>query len=317
MHRALDAHSVRYRTIEGLDEHRRFPFLVNQLCEVIKTFDPDVVHVRTNWQLLLTFAAKMKGRNNFSIVYTIHGYRHNERMKALPARYLIGFSLKLFADAVIAPSTFLQKKFWFIREKIRVLPIGVYDEFFNSSGVPDFDGVKRVVFPGEFRRGKNQEILIEALHAYITRTGDRDVNLFLPGKGPRLKKCIDTAKRLGLADIVFFPSFVNTEMMHDLYSACQFAVIPSNVETFGHCITEPMVMGRVVISRRVGVAEDIIRHGENGFLFDHADELVDILTEVLSNPDLCRRVSKKAIEVRDKLKWQTICRDYIKIVEDL
>jgi glycosyltransferase involved in cell wall biosynthesis len=98
---------------------------------------------------------------------------------------------------------------------------------------------------------------------------------------------------------------------------CQFALIPTNYETFGLCISEPYVLGRVVISRRVGVAEDVIAHGANGFLFKTKGELLELLVKVLPDKEKCALVSKKAFEGRDIFRWDNITQKYLSLIEKL
>jgi glycosyltransferase involved in cell wall biosynthesis len=61
---------------------------------------------------------------------------------------------------------------------------------------------------------------------------------------------------------------------------CQIAIVPTNSETFGHCIAEPLVLQRILITKHVGVAIDVVRHGENGFFFETKEDLVNCLKEI-------------------------------------
>ena len=74
--------------------------------------------------------------------------------------------------------------------------------------------------------------------------------------------------------------------MLGLLQNCNLAVIPSVSETFGHCIAEPLVAGKCVVSRAVGVANDVIDNGSNGYVFCIDEELYDILDKLLVNREL-------------------------------
>ncbi|MFZ3137372.1 MAG: glycosyltransferase [Thermodesulfovibrionales bacterium] len=124
-------------------------------------------------------------------------------------------------------------------------------------------------------------------------------------------------KKLGLEKKVIFPGFLNREQMRQLYLKCQFALIPSNVETFGHCIVEPFILGRVVISRHVGVADDIIIPGKTGFFFDSEEDLLKVLLAVVSDEGLCTTVAKNAFDQRDQFRWEPICKQHFDLIYDI
>jgi glycosyltransferase involved in cell wall biosynthesis len=308
---------VNHAIINGLDEHKNFSSLVREFAEYVDQFKPDVVHANMNWQLLIAVAVKYLYGKKYSIVYTVHGYRHNYRFRSIIARYLIGLGLHLFANRIITPSSFLKSKFSFLGQKNRLLFIGADESFFVEYKPPSFDTTKRVIFPAEFREGKNQDLLIRVIKKYINKTGDTNIELYLPGTGEKLEDCKALSKALGLEDKVFFPGFIDRSQMLKYYLTSQFAIIPSNVETFGNCIAEPYVLGRVIISRHVGVADDIIVQGETGFLYSTEEELLKTLFDVLPDRDKCSSVSRNAFSGRDVFRWDNICRDYLKLIDDL
>lgn len=312
----LEEHKVPYASIAGIDEHSDFFRLIREFKTVAAQFRADIVTVHTNWQLAIVAVARFMFRLDYSLVYVIHGYRHNYRYRSVIARTLIGAALYFFSDHVIAPSSFLKKQFSFLKEKNKIIFIGEDEAFFNNWPLPSFSGTHRFIFPGEFRTGKNQALLIRVLKQYMDKSGNKDLELYLPGKGPLLANCKALAHELGLEEKVFFPGFVNRVEMRDLYLRCQFAIVPSNVETFGHCIVEPFILGRVVLTRHVGVADDIIKHGETGFFFDSEENLVKLLLEILPDQELCGRVADNARQGRDPFRWEQVCAKHFELIYD-
>lgn len=310
----LDKNSINYTRIQGIDDHLEFPRLVKEFNYCVDQFRPDFVTVHTNWQLAIASATKYLYRKKYAIVYVIHGYRHNFRCRSVIAKYLIGLALHLFANYVITPSVFLKRQFGFLRQKNVLIFIGEDEAFFREYSAPSFTGTKRFVFPGEFRAGKGQDLLIRVIKRYIDESGNDDVELYLPGRGKNLETCKVLSKKLGLEKKVFFPGFLNREQMRELYLKCQFALIPSNVETFGHCIVEPFILGRVVISRHVGVADDIIIPGKTGFFFDSEEDLLKVLLEVVTDEVLCTTVAKNAFDRRDQFRWESVCKQHFDLI---
>lgn len=310
----LDSNNVNYARISGLDDHSEFHRLVKEFNYYADQFSPEFITVQTNWQLAIVVAVKYLYWKKYSIVYVVNGYRHNFRFRSIFAKYIIGLALYLFADYVITPSSFLKRQFGFLRRKNIIIFIGEDEVFFREYSPPSFTETKRFVFPGEFRAGKGQELLIRVIKRYIDVSGNDDVELYLPGKGKNLETCKDLSKKLGLEKKVIFPGFLNREQMRQLYLKCQFALVPSNVETFGHCIVEPFILGRVVISRHAGVADDIIIPGETGFIFDSEEDLLRVLLAVVSDEGLCTTVAKNAFDQRDQFRWDNICKQYFDLI---
>ncbi len=74
-----------------------------------------------------------------------------------------------------------------------------------------------------------------------------------------------------------------------------------HVETFGRVVFEAMACGLPVVCHSHGGYADSIRHGENGFLFDTAEQASEILDQLIANPDLRAQVGKAARETVETL----------------
>lgn len=310
----LKAHAVNHKVIYGIDDHSEFLRLIREFRYISDQFQADFVTVQTNWQLAIAAIAKYFCRKKFAIVYFINGYRHNHRIRSCAARFLMSLALYLFAQQVITPSSFVAQHFSFLRRKNITIAIGQNNLFFQDYPPPSFPGVKRFVFAGDFRAGKNQDALIKSFKRYRDISGDEHFELYLPGKGKYLDYCKNLSRVLSMENNIFFPGFLDRTQMADLYLRCQFSVVPSNAETYGHCIVEPFTLGRVVISRHVGIADDIIIHGITGFLFESEDDLLNILLSVISDEVLCQTVARNAFNQRDQFRWDVVCKQYVDLI---
>ena len=305
----LSDEGVKALRIDGLDTHAGFSGLCQSVSKIARAFKPSVVIAHTNWQFLIADVVRRSWRESYSLVYVHHGFRNNRLVASLAARTLIGAMLFARADLVVAPSSTLLDAFPSLRRKSVLIPLGADTSFFKPANPARFgQGVNEFVFPGEFRHGKNQDGLIRAFDRYAARTGDASWRLHMPGDGPRLPLCRKLAMRSRFHGNFLFPGPLRRQEILALYDQAQFAVIPSSCETYGHCIAEPFIRGRVVISRPVGVAKDLIRHGENGFLFDTEHQLPTLLRKTIPAHEQCRRMAVQALSERDRFRWDSVCK---------
>jgi glycosyltransferase involved in cell wall biosynthesis len=311
---SLRSRSIPLQIVDGLDHHRRFSTLAANLRNTVLAYEPDFVHVQTNWQLALAVAVKRCCRVRYRIIYTVHGYRHNHRFRAQVARQVIGLAVRLGADLVIAPSTFVRSRMPFVADRSVLLFLGVGREWFGPRwpGIADNHGI---VCAGQFRTGKNQDMVIRAVARYMDATADSNVMLHLPGAGPLQDDCRSLARSLGVERHVSFPGRLPRADLLKLYLSCPYAVIPTNVETFGSCIAEPMVLGRVVLSRRVGIAQDVITPGRTGFLFDGDNDLAQLMAEVIPRGQDNAAVAEAAFAHRHLFDWDRVTDRYFEILD--
>jgi glycosyltransferase involved in cell wall biosynthesis len=314
----LQARNIRHEIIPALDEHAQLRTRVRELRRLLLKLRPDVIQVQTNWQLLLTMFALRGSRVACKTVYWLHAFRHNYPFRSVVARVLIGGLLAVAADRVIVSSSSTRRKFAFLGSKLWLSMLGVDESYFQPyQSMESLPGPKRLIFAGAFRRGKNQEWLIRALSEYSQRSGDRNVRLVLPGEGTLRPRCQDLARRLGVDDLVEFPGNIDRRQVFQQYQRAHCALVPTNYETFGLSIAEPLVLGKIVISRRVGCAEDVIVHGQNGFLFDTQPELTELLLKILPDLKSWSQIGQHAFNERKIFSWKTIAPAYLQMLEYL
>jgi glycosyltransferase involved in cell wall biosynthesis len=125
-----------------------------------------------------------------------------------------------------------------------------------------------------------------------------------------LEELQELAARLGLANKVVFPGFVNS--MTDLYLAIDLLVCPSDAEPFGRVLIEAMAMQIPVIANRSGGALEIVEHGRNGFLVNTFDKgsFARAIVSLLNNPSLCSEMGRKGrAVVENRFSAQKMCRE--------
>jgi starch synthase len=104
-------------------------------------------------------------------------------------------------------------------------------------------------------------------------------------------------KSLGLQDRVLLTGGLppNDPRLIGLLQAADVLVLPSKSETFGLVVLEAWATGTMVLSTRTSGACTLVRHGENGWLFDldQPESFHEPLAQALSDSDAALRVLRR------------------------
>jgi len=311
---AIRKQNVGFERIKGLDTHSDFFRLASNIKRIVLREGVDIVHVQNNWQLALVYAVKnaLRFKRKIEIVYTIHGFRNNHHIKAKVAQLVIGTALFITVDHVICMTEYLKNKFRLLTYKICMIPLGIKDDFFTDQYFPPRTDALHLIFPAQFRVGKNQDLIIRAFKEYVNRTGDNFSTLTLPGGGDLLENLKILTKDLGIEKQVRFPGLLPKEDVRRLYLESNVAIVASNSETFGQSIVEPYVLGRCIVSTPVGIASEIIAHGENGYIFHNETELTEVLMELSHASEKLIEIGDNNYKQRLQFTWGNITNRYIK-----
>lgn len=149
---------------------------------------------------------------------------------------------------------------------------------------------------------KNLFNVLRAYAQYLQVTREIPWKLVLLGDGQLKEQLIRLRDELGLAEMVLLPGFIQYQELPVYYGLAEALILASTSETWGLVVNEAMASGLpVIVSSRCGCALDLVKHGENGFVFDPYDikALAQHLTYVSSNEcprDLMGNASRRIIE---------------------
>lgn len=311
--------SIRYTILPGIYGHHSFTKEAQTLNQIIEQEQINIVHVQTNWELALIAYIKyiLRCKQQFKTLYTIHGYRNNKKYKKYIALFLLIIALWLFTDRIICTCSSLKKQFKILSRKIILLPLGIDDNFFFPEYCTIPDNNLKLIYPAQFRIGKNQDLVIKAFAQYIQITNDTNSILYLPGSGEFLTEMKKLTESLNLNKQIIFPGRISKKEILNLYRQCNTAIIASSNETFGQCIVEPYVLGLNIITTNVGVAPDIITDKINGRYFKTQKELIDILLYFHNNPNKIHEFGMYNYKRKDVFTWDNITDKYIEQLSSL
>jgi glycosyltransferase involved in cell wall biosynthesis len=125
-----------------------------------------------------------------------------------------------------------------------------------------------ILFVGKLLPKKGPADLLEAFGRVTKRT---QAALLYVGDGP-LRAELEAAVRRLVHPNVAFVGFRNQSELPRFYAMADIFVVPSRFEPWGLVLNEAMCFGLpIVASDRVGASRDLIRDGENGFIFPAGD----------------------------------------------
>jgi glycosyltransferase involved in cell wall biosynthesis len=176
--------------------------------------------------------------------------------------------------------------------RLRLLPNVVDTDHFCPNAARG-SGAVRILSAGRLVVQKRFDRFLRAV-ATLPRVGDPAVFATIAGAGPlkqdleRLAADLDLGGRLEILDAVADIAV--------LYRDADVFVLSSDAEGMPNVLLEAMASGLAVVAARVGGVEEVVRHGENGLLFEPNDApgLARALRELVSRPDLRRRLGEQA-----------------------
>jgi glycosyltransferase involved in cell wall biosynthesis len=164
---------------------------------------------------------------------------------------------------------------------------------------------------------KGVDLVLRALAALRDR-GVAEWEYVAVGGGPEAEPLRRLAGDLGIAGQVRFTGRLDHgDAMREVAAADIFC-LPSRAETFGMVYLEAMACGKPVIASRGTGAEDLVVHGDTGFLVppDEAGELAGALECLLSDRDLARTMGEAGRKRSLDFTWESTAARYLEIYRD-
>lgn len=151
-----------------------------------------------------------------------------------------------------------------------------------------------ILFSGKFIRRKNPKVIFDAM---IKVASKNYITLFV-GDGELKHNLECYAKENNIKSI--FLGFVNQSEIPILYSTADILIVPSFFEPWGLVVNEAMCCKCAVIaSDMVGSGYDLIKTGENGYIFkaDDTDDLAEKIRILIEDKQKLEDFKDKSQEI--------------------
>ena len=165
---------------------------------------------------------------------------------------------------------------------------------------PSLNGASRprFIFVGTVCPPKGVHYLIEAC-CNLVRQGIREFSCIMVGQSspeyqreladnyPELRDCIQWVGPVPYEDLGAY------------YEACDVFVFPTLGDIWGMVVLEAMAFGKPVLCSHFAGSREMIRHGENGFIFnpERPEELAAYMAEFIRRPELILEMGLKSAEI--------------------
>ncbi len=165
------------------------------------------------------------------------------------------------------------------------------------------------IYVGHIPRGSDMDLAIEAMARLAGELPE--ARLVIAGLGDGVTDLKAKAQSLGIADRVIFPGWIPREQVPQYVAAADVSINPyrDSLINRSKCAVKgvtAMVMGKAVVSTRVGQNLEYIEHGHSGLLTEpgDADGLAQALLAVLSNREYAAELGRSAQErIWRKFDW--------------
>lgn len=134
-----------------------------------------------------------------------------------------------------------------------------------------------------------------------------------------LNKLRELVKTLRIEDRVIFTGHLTHGELQAAYERCELTILPSVLEGFGLVVIESWLYKKpTIVSSKAGVAE-LIKHGENGLLFDpdDPDDLADKLSVAISDQSLAFALGENGFKTSKRCSLEQGAKSEAKVMLDL
>jgi glycosyltransferase involved in cell wall biosynthesis len=173
----------------------------------------------------------------------------------------------------------------------------------------------RIVFAGRFMEQKNPTHLIQAL----SRLKQLNWRCAMLGDGPLLESIRASLAEGDLAERFWLPGWVTPEHVLAEFARSDVLVLPSRSEGLSVVGVQALGMGLALVLSDAGGNLELVRDGENGFLFPvgDVDALTNRLNRLLENPSMLQFAQAKSRQMAEKFDLAAIISQYESIFSGL
>lgn len=276
----------------------------------------DLVHAH-DW---LTYPAGLMLKKYFNkpLVSHIHATEFDRALGfGHPIIHEIEYLGLNYADRVIAVSRYtanIIKEHYFVpEEKVRVVYNAYYAETQSPQKIKKFKEPV-VLFLGRLTPQKGPTIFLELAKKVLKRT--KKVRFLVAGAGEMERELMLWASSFGYGAHIMFTGFLKRAEVERALSLADIVIMPSPSEPFGIVALEAMHFGCALILSKQSGASEIVK---SAYVVDYwdVDKMVDIVLELINNPELLKAKQDEARREVQTFRWEDRAREVLEVYREL
>ena len=316
-HGVLHCPSIKLKRIYGYG--LSMPINMKQY-QIIKKFNPDVIHIHTEFGIGLfgILVSKMLKR---PVIYTLHTIYDDYVYYVVPKpliktgqRIFYKYIRSLYKRATVITGPSPKSHEYLINaglhRNVEIIPNPVDVDRFSIENVSteDIDNVKKTynipddAFVGCIISRVGKEKSIDVLLNYIEKYSkvNKNFRFLIVGDGPAKADLEQQAKKLGINNVVIFTGKISNNKLLPYYAACYVFLTDSLSDTNSISMLEAMSMGLPIIQRNDPINEGQVIENVNGFIFNDENNFIEKLNKVY------KMTSEERAELKNKVRNSVI-----------
>lgn len=305
---------------EMCENYHEFTGVYKRFLEDIR-YDKVIVLTQGIMQVLECIKLKRKYGGKLVVYTRLNSFKHGSNLRA-PLTYFLSFIFCKFCDVVNFQCDYTISIFYNSRRIINsgkaiTIPLGLSHENLiriDDSKIAEYfenENTFKIIYLAQLHEHKNHSRIIDKLKNMLQR--NENIKVFFLGSGVEMNRLKRKVFSLGLQDNIFFLGRIDRSYIPWIISKSNLAFALSNVETFGHVILEPLFYGVPVIAKNVGIANDVIKDFDNGFVVREKSLMnLDLIVEHFMN----RRIRNVNADY-SSYTWSEIAKSYLNLCDYL
>jgi glycosyltransferase involved in cell wall biosynthesis len=295
---------------------------IGKLHNILLTNKIDILHTNEYRSDIIGFLAARRTR--VKTLATAHGWLYIDPKIKL-YEWIDSMFLRAF-DTVIAVSSAMKNELaraGIPQNRLKIIENAV-DYTDIQGGVSSAIRKEIGAGPGTIIVGSIGRLSLERGYSYFLDAAKEvsekypTVKFLIAGDGDLRDSLIARAQRLGIKEKIALLGF--RKDIKDIYAALDIFVSSSLRESFGLALVEAMVAGKPVVATAVGIAPEIIRNGDNGFLVKpgSAIEIKEAVTVLLSDDNKRKKMGVSARQtIGERFSRKKMAREYETVYRSL
>lgn len=202
-------------------------------------------------------------------------------------------------------------------EKISIIPLGIPDQFKKVTDIDQNNSFKKkynlskpfILTLSTIEPRKNINSIITAFNNLPT---DHDL-VITGGYGWKYKRILNEIKKSPKKNKIHLIGYIKNHEKPLIYSNADLFIFPSFYEGFGLPPIEAIYCGCPVIASANGTHGEIIGNHILQFNSYHKNQLTDLLTVILTDKSLYKKLLEKTNSIKKDFSWETHAKETIKL----